>query len=294
MPDDVMRFLRVSIQAIRGLGWLFLAWNYMALFFFVRPWGILFLTACLIPAAMAYVKDKEREARGMDDFRGDWLFFRYGEQIHHAVISIPVKPDWEGAETLMFAETLRRNLARRLAGRLPPGSVEVLETLTVVDNEKAIKKDFLRMVARSTYGSMVTHFVHYAPFGQTISAHYFTYLRGSQSDWALMKFVLTSPFTIWLWGGPWLLNRHSILASLSHFHESSFDGIELATLYSLTHEVVYEETLEILDEFGLLTENVKQQIIYQIQQKIEIKQSSGVSIGNVKQGHPEPFKPATT
>jgi hypothetical protein len=290
MPNELMSFIPVCIRVIRRLGWLFLLLQYLALTLSRPVLGTLFLAIFFALAAMAYTKDKERETRGMDDFRGDRLFFRYGERVDHQVISIPVKPEWEGAETLMFAETLRRNLARRLAGRLPTGSVEIVETLTVADNEKNYKKDFLRMATRSSYGSMVTHFVHYAPFGQTVSAHYFTYLRGSHSEWDLAKFLLASPFTIWFWGGPWLLNRHSILSGLSHFHESSFDGIELQTLYALTHQVVYEETIAILDEFGLLTEDLKQ-VIYNIKQKIEINKSSGVSIGSVTQAHPKPLKP---
>jgi hypothetical protein len=105
----------------------------------------------------------------------------------------------------------------------------------------------------------------YASFGRTITAQYFTYVRGAHSDFDVMKFILLSPFTIWFWGGSWLLNRYSIIAQLSQFRVSSFEGIDLRTVYSLTNAVVFDETEKLLTEAGLITEaimSVIQQTVY--------------------------------
>jgi hypothetical protein len=128
----------------------------------------------------------------------------------------------------------------------------------VKDNSTGEQKEFLRVCVRSRFGSMLTHFVHYASYGKTITTHYFTYVRGTHSDWDVVKFVLLSPFTIWFWGGSWLLNRYSVISHLSVYRASSFDGIDLVTMYCLTNRAVYEETESLLTEAGLITEEIRQ------------------------------------
>jgi hypothetical protein len=58
----------------------------------------------------------------------------------------------------------------------------------------------------------------------------------------------------------------------------------------LTHQVVIEETIKILEEAGLLTEEVKQAIYYSFNQKISIKGAPGMSMGNVSQAAPTPLR----
>ena len=284
MPIDPLEALRMALQIMKTLKWFFVAIFYTAVFATLKGWGVILIILLLALVAYAYVVDRQREIKGMDDFRGGWLFFRYGEEVNRAVFGIPVNPDWKGDETRLFTQSLRESLAAALKDCLPE-TVEVNAGRLVTDRETGERKDFLCVLVRSKFGSMLTHFVHYAPFGRTITAHYFTYVRGPQSDWDLVKFLFVSPLTIWFWGLPWLLNRYSILSEISRYRASSFDGIDLQTIYSLTHRVLFEESEKILLEAGLLTEEIKQalHVHYNNTQTIEISGSASATFGNVNQ-----------
>jgi hypothetical protein len=256
--------------------WFFLAVYYSALIGAVAfQYGAGDLPSALLTAAptaiiialaiLAFEEDKRRDTLGSDDFRGGWLFFRYGQEIDYVAIPIPVKDQWGVKETLVSAETLRTTLAERICARLPYESVQVIGRKIIADLETGEQKEFTRISIRSTFGSTVTMFLHYAALGQTITAHYFTYRRGVYSVWALVKFALASPFTLWFWGIPWLLNRHSLVSRISDFRSSSFDVIDLQTMYGVAHRVVYEETAAALQEVGLLTEELQQIININIQ-----------------------------
>jgi hypothetical protein len=244
--------------------------------------GFVLLALLMGASAFALHVDKEREIKGADDFWGENLFFRYGERLSRTHFSIPVKPDWTTTESAQFAETLRLRLAEKVRSQVPE-DVQVVDAsvaegvLTPVD-----RKVFLKIIARSRRGSQLVHFVHYAPFGGTITAHYFTYIRGKYHDWDVFKFIAASPFTMWVWGFPWLLNRHSISAQLSHFRESSFDVLDLQTILSMTHYLLWSKTQEILKEAGLLTERLMQVINNNISQSFSVNGSNN-QFSNISQ-----------
>lgn len=241
------------------------------------------LVSLIALAAWAFGEDRQREAVGADDFRNSWLFHRYGELVNYAVLSIPVKSSWSFEETQTSAENLRANLADRIVKLLPDQSVQVMAQKLVTDTETNEKKGFTRVLIKSAYGSTVTVFIHYASFGQTITAHYFTYCRGTYDTLSMIKFILLSPFTIWFWGLPWLLNQFSILARISDFRASSFDAIDLQTMYTVTRRIVFEETESILTELGLITEEIRQAIHYHAHQDVRISGAGSVSIGTISQ-----------
>jgi len=261
---DVMQTWNLTLQVFRRLKWLFVGCAYAALFIAFEAKALLIILPCFVLSACAYMGDKAREHQSMDDFSGGRLFFRYGDQVDSAAISIPVDHKWELGEIQGYVQKLRLSLGQRIATRLPESLAQVLANVVVKDRGTGEQKEFLRVCVRSRFGSLLTHFMHYADYGQTITAHYFTYIRGIHTDLDVVKFILVSPFTIWFWGVPWLLNRYSIISELSVFRASSFDGIDLRTMYCLTNRVVYEETEKLLTEAGLITEAVRQVI----QQKI--------------------------
>lgn len=244
------------------------------------------LTAIFVCALLALGKDKDREANPTDSFRGDRLFFRYGEETNHFVIPIPVNREWGESEVAEFVLRLRSGLASAAKARLASTeSVQVNEDLRIADSSTSETKSFMRVLVRSRYGSALTHFVHFASFGKTITAHYFTYVRGTTTSWDIFKFVLASPFSIWFWGLPWIVNEHSILAQISKFRASSFDGIDIETMHSLTHDVIFRETEGLLKDAGLLTDEVRQTLHthFHTGQTITVAHSSSVVIGPVSQ-----------
>lgn len=290
---DIQQNWNLALQVVRRFKWLFVAFAYVLLFNVLGIKALFIFVPSFALSAWAYVSDKAREARSMDDFSGDRLFFRYGHQVDSTYISVPIDQKWGFKETEDYAQTLRLSLAQKIAARLPEELAQVRGDIVVADRGTGERKDFIRVCVRSRFGSLLTHFVHYANFGQTITAHYFTYIRGIHNDWDVVKFLLLSPFTIWSWGVPWLLNRYSIVSQLSVYRASSFDGIDLRTMFCLTNKVVYEETEKLLTEAGLITEEIRQVIHNNIynnnQQNISISHSSGVSLGGVKQSAQAPM-----
>jgi len=283
--DELIKYLLLAIRVLRRLKWIFVvAYYYSTWFtvmmlhdfrFFLGP--LLFIAV----AGIAYVKDRQREELAMDDFKGSRLFFRYGELVYRTVISIPVRDEWSFQATQVSAQTLRATLAQHIAGRLPAESVQVIGDKVITDLQTGEQKKFIRVWVRSPFGSMVTFFVHYAVFGHTITAHYYTYLRGAHHTWDAVKFILASPLTIWFWLIPWLRNRYSITASSSHFRESSFDDIDILTMSCVTHRVVFGETEKMLEEANLLTEVIRQQIQSITNHNyIKISGSSSFNIGD--------------
>jgi hypothetical protein len=267
-------FHQLSAKALQVLRWILVAAFYGAALFGLKiaeendsAQGRLLFVLLLSPIALtcfAQAQDLRRDEAGMDDFHGDWLFFRYGDLINWMTLSIPVQTDWSFKTTFDSAQASRAALAQRIAGRVPPEAVHVIDPKAVTDLESEETKHFTRVRVRSRFGSSVTFFIHYAVFGHTITSHYFTYRRGTYGTWDVVKFILASPLTIWFWGLPWLTNRYSIIAAISQFRDSSFDAIDLETMYKVTHRVIFEETEAILREAGLLTEEIAQVINYQI------------------------------
>jgi len=273
-----MQAWSLTFQVLRRLKWFFVSIAYMGLFVVLGAKALIILIPCFVLSACAYMADKTREHQSMDDFSGDRLFFRYGYQVDCTAIPIPIDNKWGFGETQAYTQKLRLSLAQKVASRLPENLVQVLGEVVVTDRGTGEKKEFLRVCVRSRFGSLLTHFVHCASFGQTITAHFFTYLRGVHSDLDVIKFVILSPFTLWSWGIPWLLNRFSIIAHLSAYRTSSFDDIDLRTMYCLTNKVVYEETEGLLTEAGLITEEIRQVI----HQSIYNNFGSGAQVNNSK------------
>jgi hypothetical protein len=277
MIPDLQRFI---YRLVRTVQWLLLSAFYLGVGGYVltslgmvRVFGgaagfaivpVLPLGAIIIFATFAYGRDKQRESLGLDDFSNNWLFFRYGEMIDYSTLTIPVKDHWGFKETEVSAQTLRTTLAERIAKRIPLENLHVMDRKLITDRHSGEQKEFTRILIKSKYGSSVTLFIHYAAFGQTITAHHFTHRRGTYDNWSVVRFVLASPFTIWFWGLGWLINKDSILAKISEFRGSSFDGIDITTMHAVAHRVLYEETYTLLEEADLLNEEIKQQINNQI------------------------------
>lgn len=285
-PTDVIQYLRLGIYILRQMKWIFVAAFYYGVViatYLTRDFRLpLVAVLCPLISGFAYFHDRKREEHGLDDFRGNRLFLRYGELLDLETIAIPVNKDWDFKATEISAHTLRLSLAQRIAARFPEGSVQVSGNSIISDLKSKEQKEFVRVLVRSPFGSMVTFFIHYAAFGHTITAHYYTLRRGTHGDWDIAKFILASPVTVWFWLLPWLLNRYSITATISHYRNSSFDSIDLLTMFCAVHRVVYGETQKMLEEVHLLTEEIRQQITNYIQNfnQIAVTNSANVNVGN--------------
>jgi hypothetical protein len=246
--------------------------------------GFFLLIGVFVLSYLALAEDRRREAAGNDDFRANGLFYRYGRQISYKSLSIPVQRERASEEAVRMATELRDGIAERAAHRLP-GIAEVLCPLAIKDRDVPNDggKDMVRVRSYSRRGSLLIHFLHYAPLGQSVTAHHFIFLRGTHRPFDEFQFIFFSPFSIWIWGLPWLQNRFSILSHLSMEVANSFDEIDLQTLFEATTYVLSDATAAILQENGLLTEELQQVIVnnHYNTQRLDLRQASNFRLGAI-------------
>ncbi len=254
-----MDYLLLKLRWIgQPLKWLLVSMCYLAVLSAEKWLGFIVLASVMGLSVYLVQLDKERETKGDDHFWGEGLFYRYGSAIEDISVPIPIKPDWSREQTRSFAADLRQRLASRLLVKLPDDHAQVLAPLSITEQKTQQAREFLRILIRSPYDSRLTFFLHFAPFGSTVAAQYVAYIRGRFSDWDVVKFALLSPFTIWAWLIPWMLNRYSLCAAISHYAENDFDVIDLQGIHTATRNLVLTELEKLLAEDGMLSETLRQ------------------------------------
>jgi hypothetical protein len=279
--------IRIAVAILRRLKWPLILFLYFTLFSWKPLPTMLYLTLFMGLGVWAYQADHEREKQSLDDFQGGGLFFRYGTQVESARWVVPVKPEWSAEETRAFAETLRRKVAERIDHHLPDDSVQVMGTVVIREKNRSLGKEFARVCAKTGLGSLIVHFFHFAPFGRSMTLHYRSFVRGTHTPLDIVKFVLASPLSFWLWIWPWANNEYSILSRLSHFYESSYDDMDLQTIYVTSHSLLLNELRNVLEEEGILTEELRQMIFNQITnnnvQNVTASGAASITVGSVAQ-----------
>ena len=220
---------------------------------------------CVLGLIFAIVLTRLREERrlvggGSDQFRGGNLFFRYGVRDFHGMFSTNFSRSWSAAKVEAFVDFLQGQLAQHVGEKLPAG-IEITPSLPVKNLSTGSEKKFVRILARTSRGSLVSHFVHLETIGHALTVHYFTYSRGLEKPSEVLRFVLESPVRIWFWFLPHALSRYSILTRVSSFEDDSFDLIELQTRYQTITALLQQETLAVFREAGLLTPELNQTIV---------------------------------
>lgn len=232
----------------------------------------------------AYRKDKIREQVSMDDFKDDNLLFRYGYEINQTTLSIAVKPEWSDKEINEFVVSMRQRIATQILNRFASSKLEVINPVHIKDkNMQQDGRDFLKIIFRSIRGSQVSHFIYYAIAGKYVVVHYFTRVRGKYRWHDMVDFVITGPLHIWFWGIDWLQNQYSIIAAISRYLNNSYDLIDLETFFEASYLVLLDETRNFLKEEGLLSEELNQIIVNNINnsQNISVSHATGFSFGNI-------------
>ena len=267
-----------------------LKWPLIILFYSVLLSWKPFLASVVLSAFMgltyyAYTIDLQREQASSDNFTGNGLFYRYGTHTSGALWPLPVNPDWNAAGVEQLADSLRQKLAANLRDRLPADSAQVLEPVVINDRVRRVSKTFVRLYSKTPLGSLVVHFFHYATFGRALSLHFDSFVRGTYGPFDVAKFVAASPFSIWLWGLPWLKNEFSVVSHISHVSFNSYDGMDVDTVYVITRDLALHGVHKLLEDEGLLTPELKQMIVNQITnvQSFRISKSAGAVIGSIAQ-----------
>jgi hypothetical protein len=256
--------------------------------------GLASFLVCIIPfvvigglmavVVLAYRKDKSREQLSSDDFKNDNLLYRYGYKINQTTLSIPVKTEWTDEEIYKFSVSMRQKISTQIQSRFESFGVEVVNPVTIKDkNMQQDSRDFLKIIFRSRRGSQVSHFIYYAVAGKYVVIHYLTYVRGKYWWHDIVDFVITGPLHIWFWGVDWLQNQYSIITAISKHVNNSYDLLDLETFFEASYFVLLDETRNFLKEEGLLSEELNQIIVNNINnsQNITVSHSKGLSFENI-------------
>lgn len=282
--------IKLFIAIAKRLKWLLILALYTMILEWEPIWGTIILGGLIAAGFIAYQKDIERESAANDDFSGGGLFYRYGKEVASFSWSIPVPAESSSDGIEAFADSLRRKLADKLRLRLPSDAVQVLEPVSIRNSTNGAIKHFIRVFSRSLIGSTIVYFFHLAPFGRTLTLRLNSFVRGSHTQLDVIKFAAAAPITIWAWGLRWLLNQFSILSHISRFAIDSYDDMDVDTIFTSTYFLAMDETRNLLEEEGLLTEELKQTIFQTItnNQNVSVTNASGIHIGAVSQTAPAP------
>jgi len=115
--------------------------------------------------------------------------------------------------------------------------------------------------------------------------HYLSRVRGKYRWYDVVDFVIMGPLTVWFWVVSWWQNSYSIIAAISKVVNNFADQLDLKTFFISSYLVLLDETRAFLEDKGLLTEELKRIINYNItnSSNINVSQSQGVSIGKTVQ-----------
>lgn len=233
---------------------------------------------------LMFKKDKERENNPSDDFKDGNLLYRYGYEVNEDVIPIPVDSSWTEQQILSFVSAMRHRIAYKFRERFSSSKIEIIESFTIKDKDMpSDARNFLKIIFRSIRGSQVSHFVDYEIMGKYIVVHYVSKIRGKYRWHDVADFVIMGPLTIWFWGIGWLQNQYSIVAAISKIVYNSYDQIDLKSFFTSSYLVTLDETRIFLKENNLLTDELNQIIMHNINnsQNINITGSPGTSLSGL-------------
>jgi hypothetical protein len=229
-------------------------------------------------------KDKKRELNPSDDFKKENLLYRYGYEINHTTLSIPVRTDWTEQQIDKFISVMRQRIAQQITSRFSAIGVQVTNPVNIKDRDKpSDSRSFLKIVFRSARGSQVSHFIYYAPMGKYVVIHYIALVRGKYRWHDVADFAISGPVSIWLWLLDWIQNQYSIIASISKFIGNSYDLLDLKSYFESSYLVLMDETRTFLKEVGLLTEEINSVIIQNINnsQNINVTNSKNTNLSGL-------------
>jgi hypothetical protein len=275
------------IAAIRRFKWPLVLLFYAAFIKVATVLAICTLGLFMGLGVAAIEADRRREARRFDSFSGDSLFFRYGRELFQTRFTFSASSGLEPSEVRDLAVSLQERLSARVRASLFGQPAALDEALVVQNSRTGQEKAFIKIVALTDAETRISYFIHYQAFGMSLTAHYSAWTRGKTDEFALVKFVVMCPFSIWLWGVPWLLDRYSLMAALSGAYGDSFDEMDMATIFRAIHYDVIGQTQELLEEEGLMSEDLRGFLV-NLTQNVTASGSSTINIGSMNQPAPVP------
>lgn len=233
------------------------------------PLAVIVLAA-MIFAAAGYFIDRYLDKALHDNFKGGYLFFRYGRQFYHSIIPIGLEEGATAQDMEGLVERLHDYLRSHLHEQFANREGLQIKQLRIRDHgwkgrgekrERYAEKLFLKISFQTPRKAKLHYFIHLNHLGHQLMAHHFAYLQGRHYWHHVLVFIAAAPFHAWFWAYRWVRGRYSIQSRLNrYFDPSSFDRIDLNTGFESLRFNLMMATLRFAKVYGLMAEELERAI----------------------------------
>lgn len=230
--------------------------------FFLQGW-IMYGYVIVIMAftIYAFFAEKTRIEKGNESFRGDKLFFRYGEEISFASFPIPVKPSWQPENTISLGNAVLNRIQSEFLnayGDTPLNGKLLVSPIWATDSTRpSDTRGFLKISFTGSRGAILSRFVNYQVLGKCLVINRIVHLLGIAQWYEIIFFLLASPVSIFFWIYRWIRGEYSIYGAVAGDIGNSFEIIDLRAYYVSTHEIIQNAIIEELKSHDLLSEELR-------------------------------------
>lgn len=252
---------------------------------FLRFDIILGLIICvpIISAIICYFTEKGKVESESENFYDERLFYKYGYLIRKEVIPLGIGES-ESGENLIGE--LYQYLKENLSVKFKKDPLFNNQEISVNDSKnKDDSRYFLKLSFNTIRKSTYYNFINLKQIGEQIAVNNLQYVKSRHQWYHVLLFIMTAPFHYWSWIYHRVGNKYSIDSYLGGFYfGNSFDVIDLEAYVKASTFIVLRSIEDFAEEKGLLSEELRQLIVNNINntQNISIEKSKGVRIGKLK------------
>ncbi|MDW3194939.1 MAG: hypothetical protein R8G66_21380 [Cytophagales bacterium] len=243
---------------------------------------LLFLIIMIITLICFFAEKGYAEGKS-EWFYDDLLFQRYGQLLKNETIPIGVKNLSKNSEEL--ARNLYYHLSQSVKARFGTNQRFSSEIVKVIDSHlESDARLFLKIKLVSMRNSQISYFVNLDTVGKQLAINTRIHLRNKYAWHQVLLFVVTSPLTYWLWIYHWLLRKYFIRSEINNDLGNAFEKMDLESYIKLATFTIMVGIEEFAKANDLLTEELKQLIINNINnsQSINISKSRSIRISGMR------------
>ena len=249
---------KLGQRIIKILGSLLLVYFYI---FWLQGWLMYSIAFAIIGFTIyAFFAEKTRIESGNERFRGDNLFFRYGEEINYRSIPIPVKSTWKTEDSIEFGNSILNRIQNEFLntyGNSPLNGKQIVSPIWAADSERpSDTRGFLKISFTGGRGAIFSRFINYQILGKNIVLHRMVHLLGIAQWYEMIFFFLASPFSILFWIYRWIRGEYSVYGAIAGDVGNSFEIMDLRAYYVSTHRIIEDAIIEELKSNDLLSEEL--------------------------------------
>ncbi len=260
----MFKFIKVGQKVYKVLAIILLPFLYLYLFklfgTFMSIVVLLLVLGSIGFTIYAYISEKQRLFLRNEFFKKNNLFFRYGDEVTHKTMHIPVKEYWGPEESGKFGYEIIDRIQSTFIdsyGSNPLNGNQVVAIIGATDRERASDaRGFLKISFSGARGAIFSRFITFQVLGKNVVIHLMMYLLGMPKLLDIIYFVMVSPFSIWTWLFSWLREEYSIYATLAKEINNSFEIIDMLAYFASTKEVIADCIIEALKVHDLYTPNL--------------------------------------